>query len=48
MDDTGMSEADKIGLVEEALLIWGEEAAQELADRYAVDLDALKREDAPA
>jgi hypothetical protein len=48
MDDTGMSHADKIGFVEDVLLTWGEEAAQELAERYAVDLDALKREDAPA
>jgi hypothetical protein len=44
MDDTGMSHADKIGFVEDVLLTWGEEAAQELAERYAVDLDALKRE----
>ena len=44
MDDTGMSHADKIGFVEDVLLTWGEEAAQELAERYAVDLDALKRD----
>ena len=44
MDETGMSYTDKVGLIEDALLTWGEEAAQELADRYAVDLRALKRE----
>ena len=44
MDDTGMTQADKVGFVEDVLLIWGEEAAQELAERYAVDLDGLRRE----
>jgi len=44
MDDTGMSEADKIGFVEDVLLTWGEEAAQEVAERYGVDLEALKQE----
>ena len=44
MDDTGMTYADKAGFVEDVLLTWGEEAAQELAERYAVDLDALRRE----
>jgi hypothetical protein len=43
MDDTGMSYADKVGFVEDVLLTWGEEAAQELAERYEVDLQALKR-----
>jgi len=46
MDETGMSEADKIGFVEDVLLTWDEEAAQELAERYEVDLDALRREGA--
>ena len=44
MDDTGMSHADKIGFVEDVLVTWGEEAAREFAERYDVDLDALKRE----
>ena len=37
MDDTGMTEADKVGLVEDVLAIWGEEAARELADHYGTD-----------
>jgi hypothetical protein len=44
MDETGMSEADKIEFVDDVLLTWGEEAAQELAERYGVDLLALKHE----
>ncbi len=44
MDETGMSEADKIGFVDDVLRTWGEEAAQEIAERYGVDLDALRRE----
>ena len=44
MDDTGMTYANKVGFVEDVLLTWGEEAAQELAERYEVDLDGLKRE----
>ena len=44
MDETGMSDADKVDLVEDVLTIWGEEAAREFAERYHVDLDALKRE----
>ncbi len=44
MDDTGMTYADKAGFVEDVLLTWGEEAAQELAERYEVDLQALQRE----
>jgi hypothetical protein len=44
MDETGMTDADKVGHVEEVLLTWGTEAAQELADRYEVKLDALERE----
>ena len=43
MDDTGMTEADKVGLVEDVLEIWGEDAAQEFAERYGVDLEALGR-----
>ena len=42
MDETGMTYADKVGMIADVLLTWGEEAAQELADRYAVDLEALK------
>ena len=34
MDETGMSDADKIEFVDDVLLTWGEEAAQELAERY--------------
>ena len=44
MDETGMSDSDKIGFIEDVLLTWGEEAAQELADRFAIDLQAVKRE----
>lgn len=44
MDETGMTYADKVGMIADVLLTWGEEAAQELADRYAVDLEALKDE----
>ena len=44
MDETGMSEADKREFVEDVLLTWGEEAAQEVAERYGVDLLALKPE----
>ena len=44
MDETGMSEADKIEFVDDVLRTWGEEAAQELAERYGVDLQALKHE----
>ena len=43
MDETGMTEADKVGLVEDVLAIWGEEAARELADHYGTDLEALGR-----
>jgi hypothetical protein len=42
MDDTGMTEADKAGLIEDVLVIWGEDAAQELAERYGVKLQALE------
>ena len=31
MDETGMSDTDKAGFIEDVLLTWGEEAAQELA-----------------
>jgi len=48
MDDTGMTEADKVGLVEDVLAIWGEDAAQEFAERYGVDLEALRRAPAAA
>jgi hypothetical protein len=44
MDETGMTYADKVGMIAEVLLTWGEEAAQELAERYAIDLEALKGE----
>jgi len=44
MDETGMSYADKLEFVDDVLRTWGEEAAQEVAERYAVDLQALKRE----
>jgi hypothetical protein len=39
MDEAGMTAADRVGLVEDALLIWGEDAAHELADRYNVTLE---------
>jgi hypothetical protein len=38
MDETGMSYADKVEFVDDVLRTWGEEAAQEVAERYAVDL----------
>jgi hypothetical protein len=38
MDDTGMTDADKAGLVEDVLVTWGEDAAREIAERYGVDL----------
>jgi len=44
MDETGMSYADKLEFVGDVLRTWGEEAAREVAERYAVDLEALKRE----
>ena len=44
MDETGMSHADKVEFVDDVLRTWGEEAAQEVAERYEVDLQALKRE----
>jgi len=44
MDDTGMTYADMVEFVDDVLRTWGEEAAQELAERYDVDLDALRRE----
>ncbi len=44
MDETGMSYADKVEFVDDVLRTWGEEAAQEVAERYAVDLPALTRE----
>jgi len=43
MDDTGMTHADKVGLVEDVLEIWGEDTAREFAERYGVDLEALGR-----
>ena len=45
MDETGMSEADKIEFVDDVLRTWGEEAAREVAERFEVDLDALQREE---
>ena len=44
MDETGMSDADKIEFVDDVLRTWGEEAAQEVAERYEVDLEVLKRQ----
>ena len=44
MDDTGMTEADKIGLVEDVLGIWGEDAAREIANYYGVNLELLGQE----
>src|SRR3954454_20462970 len=44
MDDTGMTEADKIGLVEDVLAIWGEDIAREIADHYGVNLEVLGQE----
>jgi hypothetical protein len=44
MDDTGMTDADKVGLVEDVLGIWGEDAARELAEHYGVDLEVLGQE----
>jgi len=36
MDETGMSYADKVEFVDDVLRTWGEEAAQEVAERYAL------------
>jgi hypothetical protein len=44
MDETGMSDADKLEFVDDVLRTWGEEAAQEVAERYAIGLQALTRE----
>jgi hypothetical protein len=44
MDETGMSDADKLEFVDDVLRTWGEEAAQEIAERFAIDLQALKQE----
>jgi hypothetical protein len=44
MDETGMSYADKLEFVDDVLRTWGEEAAQEVAERFAIDLPALKQE----
>ena len=44
MDETGMSDADKLEFVDDVLRTWGEEAAQEIAERFAIDLQALKPE----
>ena len=44
MDETGMSDADKMEFVDDVLRTWGEEAAQEVAERYEVDLEVLKRQ----
>jgi hypothetical protein len=40
-DETGMTDADKVGLVEDVLGIWGEDAAREIAERYGVNLEAV-------
>jgi hypothetical protein len=37
-----MTEAEKVGLVEDILAIWGEDAARELAAHYGVALQALE------
>jgi hypothetical protein len=42
-DETGMTHADKVGLVEDVLMTWGEDAAREIAEQYGVDLDALEQ-----
>jgi hypothetical protein len=42
-DETGMTDADKVGLVEDVLMTWGEDAAREIAEQYGVDLDALEQ-----
>ena len=44
MDETGMSDADKLEFVDDVLRTWGEEAAQEIAERFAIDLQALTQE----
>ncbi len=44
MDEAGMSYADKVEFMDDVLRTWGEEAAREVAERYAVDLQALTRE----
>ena len=44
MDETGMSYGDKLEFVDDVLRTWGEEAAREVAERFEVDLEALKRE----
>jgi hypothetical protein len=36
-----MTDADNVGLVEDVLGIWGEDAARELAEQCGVDLEAL-------
>ena len=38
MDETGMSYPEKVEFVDDVLRTWGEEAAQEVAERYEVDL----------
>jgi hypothetical protein len=42
-DETGMTDADKVGLVEDVLVTWGEDAAREIAEQYGVDLNALEQ-----
>ena len=44
MDETGMTDADKLEFVDDVLRTWGEEAAREVAERFEIDLEALKRE----
>ena len=44
MDETGMSDTDKLEFVDDVLRTWGEEAAQEIAERFAIDLQALTQE----
>jgi hypothetical protein len=42
-DETGMTDADKVGLVEDVLMTWGEDAAREIAERYGVNLEAVRQ-----
>jgi hypothetical protein len=43
MDDTGMTHADKVGLVEDVLEIWGEDTTREFAHGNEVRLTAVNR-----
>lgn len=37
MDETGMTAAEKIALIEEMRETFGDEAAEEVAERYGID-----------